>query len=149
MNGFWGRKRENGKTGQRKELDIVLLPACGGYVRCYVSWYPPLKGGSTERLSGLHAKQSHPLLRGTGGTALIDDTPKNGRPSKFNEPIKEKICELIRQGETQEGGAIRCGITDRTLRRWLAKGAKAEEGEFADFYCKFQIAIQDSEKSIT
>ena len=29
MNGFWGRKRENGKTGQRKELDIVLLPACG------------------------------------------------------------------------------------------------------------------------
>ena len=26
MNGFWGRKRENGKTGQRKELDIVLLP---------------------------------------------------------------------------------------------------------------------------
>ena len=23
MNGFWGRKRENGKTGQRKELDTV------------------------------------------------------------------------------------------------------------------------------
>ena len=79
---------------------------------------------------------------------MIEDTPKNGRPSKFNEPIKEKICELIRQGETQEGVAIRCGITDRTLRRWLAKGAKAEEGEFADFYCKFQIAIQDSRKAL-
>ena len=79
---------------------------------------------------------------------MIDDTPKNGRPSKFNEPIKEKICELIRQGETQKGVAIRCGITDRTLRRWLAKGAKAEEGEFADFYRKFQIAIQKSEKAL-
>ena len=43
------RERENAKTGQRKELDIVLLPACGIPPRAGGTFdamlYPPQEGG--------------------------------------------------------------------------------------------------------
>ena len=32
MNGFWGRKRENGKTGQRKELDTVSFSTMADWI---------------------------------------------------------------------------------------------------------------------
>ena len=67
---------------------------------------------------------------------------------KFNQAIVEKICRLIKEGESQKVVALRCGITEKTIRVWLAKGAREEEGEFADFYREFQIAIQESEKAL-
>ena len=67
---------------------------------------------------------------------------------KFNKAIVEKICRLIKEGDSQKVVALRCGITYKTIRVWLGKGAREEEGEFADFYREFQIAIQDSEKAL-
>ena len=54
------RERENAKTGQRKELDIVLLPACG---------IPPRAGGTFDAMS-----PCTPLKRGVGGWIVL--TPR-------------------------------------------------------------------------
>jgi len=43
---------------------------------------------------------------------------KRGRPSKFNEIVREKILELARGGKTDEQIADIIGVERRTLQYW-------------------------------
>lgn len=53
---------------------------------------------------------------------ISDGLPKPlGRPTKFNEKIKEKILELAQKGKTDEDIAEIIGVHVNTLRNW--KGA--------------------------
>lgn len=49
---------------------------------------------------------------------------KRGRPTKFNDSVKEKILELAKQGKTDEEISEIIGICSRTLRNW--KGAHSD-----------------------
>ena len=59
---------------------------------------------------------------------------KNGRPSKFNKTVAEKIVAGIRKGLTLGESAERGGVTYGTLRNWLRKGEEAKSGQLFDFY---------------
>jgi len=54
-------------------------------------------------------------------TVSMEDT-KRGRPTKFNETIKEKILELAALGKTDIQIADIIGVSERTLNNW--KGNK-------------------------
>lgn len=49
---------------------------------------------------------------------MADEPKKQGRPTKFNEIISEKIMSLAEQGKTDEEIADIVGISSRTLRTW-------------------------------
>jgi hypothetical protein len=46
---------------------------------------------------------------------------KGGRPSKFNETVRDKILELAEEGKTEEQIAEIIGIHVNTLRNWKGK----------------------------
>lgn len=51
------------------------------------------------------------------------------RKSKLTPARKEKIIELISQGNTKEIAAAVAGITSQTLYNWIARGREEEEPE--------------------
>lgn len=55
----------------------------------------------------------------------MSDKPENesgtGRPSKFNESLREKILELAKSGKTIEQIADIVGVTPRTIYNWQGK----------------------------
>jgi hypothetical protein len=46
--------------------------------------------------------------------------PKRGRPTKFNDRLREKILKLCREGKTDEEIAVSVGISPRTLDNYKA-----------------------------
>ena len=59
----------------------------------------------------------------------------NGRPTKFDPKIAERIVLLVRNGNFRETAAASVGVDSKTLRNWLKRGAKGGKanGEFAEF----------------
>lgn len=56
-----------------------------------------------------------------------------GRPSKFTEPVRQRILEALRIGCSRRTAAALAGIGEATLRRWLDRGAKETQGGWAEF----------------
>jgi transposase len=55
-----------------------------------------------------------------------------GRPSKLTPEIQERICQLIRAGNTVEIASEASGITPTTFYNWMQKGADGRQ-PYADF----------------
>ena len=57
------------------------------------------------------------------------------RPAiELNERTQARIYEALRVGASLEHTAKYAGISDRTLRRWLKRGAAEAEGEFSQLW---------------
>lgn len=56
-----------------------------------------------------------------------------GRPSKFTEPVKERILEALRVGASRRTACALAGVDEASLRRWLDKGKKESEGSYHEF----------------
>jgi hypothetical protein len=67
-----------------------------------------------------------------------------GRLTKFDEERAAIILEKIAEGLTRECVAALAGVTDRTLRSWVARGGKGEE-PFASFSSALKKAERGAE----
>tara|TARA_Y100001973_G_scaffold66978_1_gene97860 strand:- start:4125 stop:4784 length:660 start_codon:yes stop_codon:yes gene_type:complete len=56
-----------------------------------------------------------------------------GRRTKFTEPVKQQIIEVISIGGTYDIAAERAGITRGTLYNWIRAGLKAGTGKKYEF----------------
>lgn len=63
------------------------------------------------------------------------------RPSKLTPEVQERICQVLRDGETLDVAARAGGITYQTFLNWKALGKAAGEGLYFDFY----LAVEDAE----
>lgn len=59
--------------------------------------------------------------------------PAAGRPTKLDEDVQERVCEALRQGNFRSVAANYAGISQRTLREWMAAGRAEKEGPHRDF----------------
>lgn len=66
------------------------------------------------------------------------------RPTDLTPTVHEKIVETVRQGNFRETAAAAAGITSRTLRSWMVRGAKGEQ-PFAQFCDDVEAAEAESE----
>ena len=65
-------------------------------------------------------------------------------PSKLTPETHQKIVGLLRAGNYLETAAAASGITTKSLRRWLRRGADGEE-PFATFAADVEQAIAEGE----
>jgi hypothetical protein len=68
-----------------------------------------------------------------------------GRPSKLTKKTQEKFIKQIKKGAYYEIAAANCGITERTLYKWLQKGKEAQR---RDKYYKFYHAVKEAESQL-
>jgi hypothetical protein len=55
--------------------------------------------------------------------------------SKFREPVRARILEVLRAGGSRRQAARVAGIDPRTLRRWIERGATADPlGRWHEFH---------------
>ena len=59
---------------------------------------------------------------------------KKGRPTKFKEPIKNKIIDAIGVGSTYTMACNYAGISRNTLHQWMVKGENQTRGVYRTFY---------------
>lgn len=52
---------------------------------------------------------------------MDENAPKLGRPTKFNDSLREKMLELAEKGKTIEEIAEIIGVTSRTIYNWQGK----------------------------
>jgi transposase-like protein len=57
----------------------------------------------------------------------------------------KSICEALQTGATRKAAAESNGITDRTLRAWMARGEEDEENEKKTVFSSFSSALRRSE----
>lgn len=60
--------------------------------------------------------------------------------SKFTQAVRDKLLEVKASGGPDVLACAYSGITDETLRRWLARGREAEEGEYFEFAQAYDAA---------
>ena len=66
------------------------------------------------------------------------------QPSKLTPETHAKIVSLLRAGNYIETAASAAGVTSRTVRNWLSRGAEGEE-PYATFAADVDKAIGESE----
>tara|TARA_Y100000310_G_C20491618_1_gene719532 strand:+ start:268 stop:939 length:672 start_codon:yes stop_codon:yes gene_type:complete len=59
---------------------------------------------------------------------------KKGRPTKFKEPIKNKIIDAIGVGSTYTMACNYAGISRNTLHQWMTRGENQTRGVYRTFY---------------
>jgi hypothetical protein len=69
------------------------------------------------------------------------------RPTKLNSTITHKIVNLVRAGNYRETAAAAAGISPKTLRNWLHRGAKAGKANaaYAQFSADLDVAEAEAE----
>ncbi len=60
--------------------------------------------------------------------------------SKFTADVRERLLKVKGAGGPDTLACAYAGITDETLRRWLAKGREADEGLYAEFATAYDEA---------
>lgn len=60
--------------------------------------------------------------------------------------MQEKICQILREGNTRRTAAALVGIEEETLSRWLAAGAKGKE-PYAQLYQAVKNAEEEAVRS--
>ena len=65
---------------------------------------------------------------------------KNGRPCKLDAAVVAKLVEAIELSSPYELAAMYAGISYMTLRRWIVKGERAKDGEWAKFCEDIKLA---------
>ena len=68
-----------------------------------------------------------------------------GRPSKLTPEIQETMVRLVAAGNYPEVAAKAAGITGRTFYHWMARGRKADAGEFFQFFHAIKRATAEAE----
>jgi hypothetical protein len=56
------------------------------------------------------------------------------RPSKLTQELQQKVVSQIRRGIYPEVAALAAGISAKTFKRWMARGAVATRGSYHAFY---------------
>lgn len=71
----------------------------------------------------------------TGRDTRLTVHEKNtgGRKTKLTPEVHARIVEMMSRGYFAETAAATAGINARTLRKWLAKGARLKAGPFREF----------------
>lgn len=59
---------------------------------------------------------------------------KNGRPTKFDQEIAEKILQELREGSFRTTAALAAGITARTFFNWLLEGRENPGSKMGGFF---------------
>ena len=59
--------------------------------------------------------------------------------------VQSAIVGAIEKGATRREAALAAGISETTLYRWLARGEKAQKGQFREFY---EAVKQAEEKAV-
>ncbi len=62
---------------------------------------------------------------------MTDKSP--GRPTKLTPEVQEKLLQALSVGSPRAHAAAYAGVDDSTLRRWLVRGRKEDEGPYAEF----------------
>jgi hypothetical protein len=65
------------------------------------------------------------------------------RPTKFNPVTAEKVVNLVQAGNYRETAAAAAGVSAKTLRNWLHRGAKS--GKANEPYRQFSEALDQAE----
>jgi hypothetical protein len=69
-----------------------------------------------------------------------------GRIPKFHDPtIRKNLLNAIRLGLSYERAASFAGITPLTLRKWIARGKEAKNGQYREFYNELEKADVEGE----
>ncbi len=66
-----------------------------------------------------------------------------GRPSKLTPEVQARIVQAISGGNFRQVAAEWAGVSAKTLREWMARGAKAKTGPFAEF----RAAVLEAERA--
>lgn len=68
-----------------------------------------------------------------------------GRPSKFNENVKERLLYALSTGNAIEPSCVYAGIDYTTYRKWMQRGEKEGKGVFFEFYEAVNVMIAEAE----
>ena len=60
--------------------------------------------------------------------------PDPGRPTKLTPEVRDKIVQALGLGNYRQDAAAFARVGVATLRRWLARGVREKEGEYARLY---------------
>jgi transposase len=66
-----------------------------------------------------------------------------GAPSKLTPEVQDGVCRMIRAGQRLEVAAAVAGVSDRSVRSWMAKGELA--GATNARYRAFRLAARQAE----
>jgi len=69
-------------------------------------------------------------------------TRPQGRPTKLNDSLTLKVCEIISEGNYIETAAACAGISKQTLYNWLKKGARDKILKRNNVHTRFLDAIK-------
>ena len=72
----------------------------------------------------------------------------NGRPTKLNPEVQEKICNAIKLGCTVENAATIAGVHRTSLMNWLKRGVNAKTGRYFSFFIALKEAKAHSEAAL-
>ncbi len=70
-----------------------------------------------------------------------------GRPTKCTPEMTEAICKLIRAGIGRESAARLVGLGERTLHKWLQKGAENKR-PYAEFRRRVELASDELHQEV-
>jgi len=71
---------------------------------------------------------------------------KNGRPTKINDALIEKVCEYIEEGNFIDTAAVCAGINYCTYYNWIKWGDERHQDFKGGAYEKFFKAVKDAER---
>lgn len=73
-----------------------------------------------------------------------------GRPSKLSPEIQERICNLLRVGNTVETAAGAAGIAPETFYDWMRRGERkgSREKKYRDFKSAVEQARAEAEATL-
>jgi hypothetical protein len=78
-----------------------------------------------------------------GGMAEVTPARRPGAPSKLTPEVQDGVCRMIRAGQRLEVAAAVAGVSDRSVRSWMAKGELA--GATNARYRAFRVAALQAE----
>ncbi len=68
-----------------------------------------------------------------------------GRHTKLTPERQQKICELLKAGNTARTAALANGICEATLINWMNKGRKQKSGKYFEFFEAIKKAKAEAE----
>lgn len=65
---------------------------------------------------------------------------KRGAKSKLTPETMERICRLVREGNTYRVSAVASGIDEKTFHNWLRQGRLTTSGVYFEFFQQIKKA---------
>ena len=72
---------------------------------------------------------------------------RTGRPSKFNEAVREKVVATLRTGASMKDAAAKAGVSYHSVYGWIRRGERSESGVYRLFADECRKALDEAHRA--